>query len=437
MQVKELLNKTEFTAVITNPVLKAGTGKESWEAWRDHTFAKEIYILRLVKYYDSVYQIQYHDPKLKAIASVNIPSSFDIVPTELLGVKKLYTDFVIKNINSNLNHNFTMGTDPEIFVTDKKKLINAFDFLGSKAEPTRHACNTIYWDGFQAEFTTVASQCLEIQTNYIQQGLQGIYREAKKFYAHASLSMKSTFDIPSEILVGAKKEHVAFGCMPSLNAYKLESELVMDGRECPFRMAGGHIHFGFNSSKKEPDTVINMVKALDAILGVACVSLFAKYDDPKRRLLYGLPGEYRLPAHGMEYRTLSNAWLCHPMIMNIVFDISRRVAVFGEKKLMDYWDATEKETIETILRCDVKNAKKILKRNNEIFKKIITSAYGNGKDPEVLYNVFLDGLDSVVVDPNDVVGNWNLEKDWVNGGYGLGKNWYTGYNIIKSGKKVS
>jgi len=29
----------------------------------------------------------------------------------------------------------------------------------------------------------------------------------------------------------------------------------------------------------------------------------------ERRRYYGLPGEYRLPKHGLEYRTLSNFWL--------------------------------------------------------------------------------------------------------------------------------
>jgi hypothetical protein len=65
----------------------------------------------------------------------------------------------------------------------------------------------------------------------------------------------------------------------------------------PFRTTGGHIHFGIG--KRDDETVSRMVKALDAIIGVACVSLFDGIDDPRRRRMYGLAGEYRLPEYGV------------------------------------------------------------------------------------------------------------------------------------------
>src|ERR1019366_5440055 len=101
------------------------------------------------------------------------------------------------------------------------------------------------------------------------------------------------------------------------------------------------------------ETKINMVKAMDAIAGVACVALFAKYDNPIRRQYYGLPGEYRLPKHGLEYRALSNAWLIHPLIMNLVIDFARKAAIMGKEGLFSKWKATEQETIDCITNCDV------------------------------------------------------------------------------------
>ena len=38
----------------------------------------------------------------------------------------------------------------------------------------------------------------------------------------------------------------------------------------------------------------------------------------ERRKLYGMAGEYRLPAHGIEYRTLSNFWLRSPVLADFV-----------------------------------------------------------------------------------------------------------------------
>ena len=159
-----------------------------------------------------------------------------------------------------------------------------------------------------------------------------------------------------------------------------------------------------------------MVKALDAILGVACVSLFAKYDDPMRLKLYGLPGEYRLPAHGLEYRSLSNAWLSHPFITNLVFDLARKALVFGEKGYRKYWNASDEEVIRCMVDCDVELAHEIMERNKRLFCGIIKASYNWASDAtiEMLYNVFYNGMESAINDPSDFVKNWKLSpSSWI------------------------
>jgi hypothetical protein len=261
------------------------------------------------------------------------------------------------NLNGSLQHSWPCGADPEIFVEDEHgAVIPAFAFLGSKAEPHRsHEGCGVYWDGFQAEFETRSNMCLAYLVDSVHYGLKAVYEKARQYNPNAKLSTRTVMEIPFDMLQNSEEKFVTFGCMPSLNVYGLTGKVV-PARELPFRSSGGHIHFGFG--QKPQETINEIVKALDAILGVACVSMFANFDNPIRREFYGLPGEYRLPAHGMEYRPLSNAWMFHPTIMNMVFDLSRKVVMFGQNGFRRHWQASEEETIDIVKHCDVARDRK-------------------------------------------------------------------------------
>lgn len=323
-----------------------------------------------------------------------------------------------------------LGSDPEIFVVNKKtnEVIPAFNFLRGKTNPDKVGSyingqgygQNLFWDGFQAEFNTEASNCMAWVCDSVHNGLRTLAEKAKAHDKNAVLTIKSTLDIPIDMLMESDNEHVEFGCMPSLNAYNMQGYKA-NGRDVPFRSAGGHIHFGIahylGDDKKK---ILSTVKALDKILGVACVSLFANYDSADRRVLYGLAGEYRLPKHGLEYRVLSNAWMSHPLIMNIVYELSRQVIAVDKAGLIDHWDATEEETIECINTCNVELARKILKRNKIMFKNIMYSKFRNEEKASSVYKIFLNGMESIIDDPNDVEGNWF--KNYVGHCEGTGHN---------------
>lgn len=409
----------------------------------EHKFPKIILIVG-VQYYDGdsgAYITYFADKKT---TTVKVPKDFEVQPLKVGKLlAKRYAKFQMTNMRGTLGKMMgPVGSDPEIFVEDSKGIvIPAFNFLGSKAKPDRTTLGTygdkpLYWDGFQAEFETAAEACLAWQVDSVQHGLNALLRKAKAHNKDARLSLRTTMDIPHEMMEQAKEEHVAFGCMPSFNAYGLEG-LKKDGREVPFRSAGGHIHFGIGQRTEEQAKPI--VKALDAILGVACVSLFAKFDDPKRRQLYGLPGEFRLPPHGIEYRVLSNAWLCHPLIMNMVFDLARKVVVIAEKDMFKYWEHKEADTIKAIMKCDVKLARTILRKNKDLFMGIVGSIANveDMKQAEKVYKIFLGGMESVILKPTDIAGNWTLEGEWVSHSDGINKNWVKAREAILSKKKVS
>lgn len=160
-----------------------------------------------------------------------------------------------------------------------------------------------------------------------------------------------------------------------------------------------------------------MVKALDAILGVACVSLFDGYDNPQRRQYYGIPGEYRLPAHGLEYRPLSNGWLMHPMITYLVFDLGRKALLLGKKGLFPkMWKGDEQEVIDCMTSSDATKARELMDRNKKLMLNLLIAAYpwmqGTEQAPEVLYDLLYKGIASRISEPTNITRNWNLVGGW-------------------------
>lgn len=359
-------------------------------------------------------------PKQKACISPLIntfPNDIEILEDDLV-LKKEYDVDRKANLWRHLGYPYTIGSDPEIFVTDKAgKLLPAFEFLPSPKDKEKvHSPlykQTIFWDGFQAEFNTRVGTCLAYHTDAVQDALNGLLLKANTYKKGAKLSIDSTIEVPMDLITEGKDEHVQFGCMPSLNVYGMKG-LDADGRSIPLRSAGGHIHFG--CGKMSEAQASNTVKMLDAILGVACVSLFAGYDDPRRRTLYGLAGEYRLPAHGLEYRTLSNMWLSHPIIKHIVFDLARKVFMIGHRNITDLWKFDEQKVIQIINTCDVSGARTLLKENEDSFRIILDTVYRGHHSPNAaltyVQHAYMNGIDSIIKDPTDVAGNWHLNKTW-------------------------
>lgn len=298
----------------------------------------------------------------------------------------------------------TQGSDPEIFIVNKEnQVIPAFAFLPDKDQAKRNPYH-IFWDGFQAEFNTSSGSCLDGFINSLRTNLSQLTQAAKKYDKNARLTIMPTIDIPIHLLKESKEEHVQFGCMPSLNVYGMEGSKA-NGRDVMFRSAGGHIHLGLTADQKK--RIPEYVKALDAILGVACVSMFGAFDDPRRRELYGLAGEYRTPSHGLEYRPLSNVWMCHPTVSYIIYELARKVVSMVDSKLFHMWQYNEKDVIECINTCNIALACEIIKQNQEVFKALLSSFCYQDKDKiKVVYATFMLGVEELITKVDDIENNW-------------------------------
>jgi hypothetical protein len=255
--------------------------------------------------------------------------------------------------------------------------------------------------------------CLAYQVDYIQQGLVRLQRALP---TGAKLTLKNTFNIPFEQLAKDDPKYVAFGCNPSLNAYGDETPKV-DPISYPIRSAGGHLHL---STSLRDEKLIQVVKNLDRILGVVSVSMFQYYDDPRRRALYGKAGEYRTPTHGLEYRVLSNAWLCHPAITHFVFELAR--LVMGQRVIpLETWNITEDEARKCINDCDVGLAHQLLHRNMDTLEAMLWALPGieysmnnasmDKKQPilDAWKAVIFEGVDKFLKTPDEPSEKWVLK----------------------------
>lgn len=335
-----------------------------------------------------------------------------------------------------LHHSWSIGGDGEVFGVNKEGvIIPAFDFLEVRSKGNRTGSGTqkAFNDGFVASFNTLAQGCLAFMTDNVRLGLKTIYEQLMTVDKGARLSIRPVQEIPQKLLALVEKEETALhDKVPVMNAYSM-SPKVISLKEKPFRVAGFDIHYGLGG-QLPPDRISEIVKSLDAILGVACVSLFAEMDNPVFRE-DRLPGDFRLVPHGLEYRGLSATALAHPAIFNLVVDLSRKVVRFAEGGFRRYWaNCSESTAIDIMKTGDVGKARQILEQNKSLLLKLFKAA--NYADPDTAYKVLVEGIGSAVESPDDVIGNWCLNGSWTTHAGDAYRNWASACAAIKAGKKV-
>jgi hypothetical protein len=323
----------------------------------------------------------------------------------------------------------TTGFDPEVFVLDGEgQVLPAFRFLPGKKELQKGLYNAqttdkfgsqcgyqlqMFWDGFQAEFASAHGfSCHQGAVDAIQQGLSHILAAAKKLDPQARLTHQCVVETPLELLEQCAIEHTDLACQPSQNAYGESEHLIgLEPRQLPFRFAGFHIHL--NLPNRQEEQYRQLVRMLDAVVGVASVSLLAGLEDPRRRRYYGLAGEYRLPKHGLEYRVLSSAALAHPLLAMLLLDFTRQAAHY-QGMLAAAWRADSAEVQSVINNLDVAGARAILGRNEAFFGRLMNGLYSYHCNPaqvERATNIWQQGAGEFL-DLSDLHANWHLEGTW-------------------------
>ncbi len=268
----------------------------------------------------------------------------------------------------------TLGCDPEFFFTKGDRVLGSEKVITGKGIPAwsdfgpteAHGLTVI--DGVQAEIHPAPKTCRQELASNIQRCLEGVARAMAK---DVKADFSQVVEVSQEELDTMADENKVFGCSASMNTHKKGKDKITTVDADPLkylkRSAGGHIHMGANptvgvakykdvaytasemeenvvyygpdASKtykqyagqeikdsphflalKNPDVLVPL---LDVIVGNTSVLLDRNPANVERRKNYGKAGEYRLPAYGLEYRTLSNFWLRSPALFSLMFGLAR------------------------------------------------------------------------------------------------------------------
>ncbi len=310
-----------------------------------------------------------------------------------------------------MNHIVT-GADPEIFIEDMKgNVIPSFTLLPPSSR--KWACvdsgsGAAYEDGFQAELAPDARACHQQLLLGVRSSFLAINRNVPGYGADWKFSTKSFVTIPEEMLASASDSQVALGCKPSENVYGRSSFNAGTGRDFPFRMAGGHIHLGTAAiasvlhKHAEP-----IIQAMDVLVGLPSVSLFAGMEDIRRRQFYGRAGEFRCQKHGLEYRTLSNAWLYSPWFFHIPMQLARGGFRFGMLNWKELASVDMAAVEEIINHLDVNGARKFMRKHAALYAYVLKADGLPHPGVQIARKLMMEGFADRHPTWSDFDANWS------------------------------
>lgn len=253
--------------------------------------------------------------------------------------------------------NFLIGCDPEVFVRKNNLFQSAHGLIpGDKKNPFKVDKGAVQVDGMALEFNidpaaTSQEFCINVET---------VLSQMMNMVPGYEVVISPVAHFTDEVMKAQPPEALELGCDPDYNAWSLLPN-VKPNADRPMRTASGHVHIGWTNGQDvtQGDAINNAAAAarqMDFFLGLP--SLF--YDDDQlRREMYGKGGCMRVKPYGVEYRTLSNAWLKSRSLMTWVFNNVQA----GMNQLVSGNDLSVKYgNVENIINTgDKKAAMKILK----------------------------------------------------------------------------
>lgn len=240
---------------------------------------------------------------------------------------------------------FTIGCDPELFLTRGGKAISGHDIIpGTKEKPFAVDKGALQADGTAAEFNTdpVDLEDFAAFEHNVTSVMKTLEETVKKVDPSLSLNISPVQHYDEEYFKSLPKSAVELGCNPDWNAYTGEPNPTPDHNRL-FRTGSGHIHYGWGQDipATHPDHIkicCDFVKVLDAFVGGYMTMID---DDNLRRELYGKAGAFRPKSYGVEYRTPSNVWLKSAESRKAIHCMSQ-AAVYAARG-MDFFHRTIKK----------------------------------------------------------------------------------------------
>lgn len=251
-----------------------------------------------------------------------------------------------------------IGTDPELFVKDNGKFISGYGLIpGTKEAPFPVEKGAVQVDGMALEFNIEPAADEDTFVSNIEHVFAQLRRMVKE-----EIVIEPVAHFGKEYMATQPPAALELGCDPDYNGWTQDINPSPDGNR-DFRTAAGHVHIGYMEHDVNDFGAFlascQLARQLDFYLGLPSL-LFDK--DTKRRELYGKAGAFRVKPYGMEYRTLSNAWLKEERLMRWVFSASRQAVV----DLLAGRDLAEEEgdITDIINTSDVDSAVALIKKYN-------------------------------------------------------------------------
>ena len=230
-----------------------------------------------------------------------------------------------------------LGCDPEFFFKKNGQVIGSEKVIDIKnGLQMSNKVSRFIVDGVQAELNPAPNSCRANLANEISYCFKVLRDKLKAEHGDVSTSFSPVEEISKDELASLDTSSRVFGCAPSMNTNPESrgSATLVDPSEYRYRSAGGHIHLGrnilenggnvsYNAYCAKLDNPEALIPVMDILVGNTCVLIDRDPGNIERRKVYGRAGEYRTPAHGIEYRTLSNFWLRAYPLMSLVMSLAR------------------------------------------------------------------------------------------------------------------
>ncbi len=251
-----------------------------------------------------------------------------------------------------------IGCDPEVFVRQQGTFKSAYGLIqGDKANPQPVRNGAVQVDGMALEFNIVPA-LTEDQFAY---NVQDVFNQLRMMVPDYEIVTVPVAQFDPAYMAVQPMEALELGCDPDFNAWHQGAVNQKPNGDRPMRTASGHIHIGWTDGQNINDgahqaNCNEVAKQMDFFLGLPSLA----YDDDKmRRSMYGKAGCVRYKTYGVEYRTLSNAWLRSESLMRWVYRNARK----GMEALINGRNLSQKYgDIQAIINeSDRKEAEKIIK----------------------------------------------------------------------------
>lgn len=255
---------------------------------------------------------------------------------------------------------FLVGCDPEVFVRQDGVFKSAHGLIvGDKKNPQKIRRGAVQVDGMALEFNIdpAASEdefCINVQD---------VFQQMKLMVPDYEVVAVPVAHFSEEYMKQQPEEALELGCDPDYNAWTgMVNEKPNANR--PMRTASGHVHIGWTKDQSAQNGLHQSRCAaagrqMDFFLGLPS-TLYD--DDVERRSMYGKGGCIRYKPYGVEYRTLSNAWLKSENLMRWVYrNVQAGMGALTSGRILADKYGDIQEIINT---SDKKEALKIIKAEN-------------------------------------------------------------------------